>query len=122
MCKCTPNIRTPYCGKSGCEWPGKKPDNARTLSVRGNDWQAFSAEVLAHIETYTVPQYGDKGEDIASDYSAQDCINGAKKYLARFGRNSRPGQDKLDLLKAAHYLQMAAMNLDEQGVKNDNAN
>ena len=21
MCKCTPSIRTPYCGKLGCEWP-----------------------------------------------------------------------------------------------------
>jgi hypothetical protein len=23
MCKCTPEIRTPYCGKPGCEWPSK---------------------------------------------------------------------------------------------------
>lgn len=21
MCKCTPEIRTPFCGKLGCEWP-----------------------------------------------------------------------------------------------------
>ena len=21
MCKCTPTIRTPFCGKPGCEWP-----------------------------------------------------------------------------------------------------
>lgn len=21
MCKCTPNVRTPFCGKPGCEWP-----------------------------------------------------------------------------------------------------
>lgn len=21
MCKCTPNLRTPFCGKPGCEWP-----------------------------------------------------------------------------------------------------
>lgn len=27
MCKCTPNIRTPFCGKLGCEWP--KPKGAR---------------------------------------------------------------------------------------------
>ena len=25
MCQCTPGIRTPYCGKPGCEWPGGKP-------------------------------------------------------------------------------------------------
>ena len=21
MCKCTPEIRTPYCGKGDCQWP-----------------------------------------------------------------------------------------------------
>lgn len=21
MCKCTPEMRTPFCGKPGCEWP-----------------------------------------------------------------------------------------------------
>lgn len=21
MCRCTPNMRTPFCGKPGCEWP-----------------------------------------------------------------------------------------------------
>src|SRR5262245_5390307 len=21
MCKCTPELRTPFCGKPGCEWP-----------------------------------------------------------------------------------------------------
>lgn len=24
MCKCTPNIRTPFCGKPGCEWPEQR--------------------------------------------------------------------------------------------------
>ena len=23
MCKCTPGIKTPFCGKLGCEWPSK---------------------------------------------------------------------------------------------------
>lgn len=25
MCKCTPTIRTPFCGRLGCEWPETKP-------------------------------------------------------------------------------------------------
>lgn len=29
MCKCTPGVRTPYCGKVGCEWPEQKPEGAR---------------------------------------------------------------------------------------------
>ncbi len=77
------------------------------LSKRGQDWVKFSGVVERHIEEYTVPQYGDKGEDIASEYTAESCINQVKKYAARFGKNSRPGQERLDLLKMAHYVQMA---------------
>ena len=29
MCKCTPSVRTPFCGRPGCEWPGRKPEGAR---------------------------------------------------------------------------------------------
>jgi len=24
MCKCTPAIKTPFCGQPGCEWPDQK--------------------------------------------------------------------------------------------------
>lgn len=78
------------------------------MSKRGEDWRAFSSEVNEHIEEYTVPQYGDKGEDQATTYTVEDHIKQAQKYLARFGRNSRPGQEMLDFRKAAHYIQMAA--------------
>jgi hypothetical protein len=81
------------------------------ITLRGSDWLSFSTEVFEHIETYTVPQYGDKGEDSASEYTAEDCIKQAQKYMSRFGRNSRPGQERLDLLKAAHYVQLAASKL-----------
>lgn len=32
MCKCTPNIKTPFCGKPGCE----RPDRGETIDVF--DW------------------------------------------------------------------------------------
>lgn len=78
------------------------------LSMRGQDWVAFSNKVLAHIENYTVPQYGDKGEDQASDWDAAMLMEQAKKYGNRFGRNQRAGQEMLDFMKSAHYVQMAA--------------
>ena len=81
--------------------------NKQPKSERAKDWEKFSEEVKAHIDGYTVPQYGDKGEDIASEYSAEHCVAQIKKYAARFGKNSRPGQDMLDLKKIAHYSQMA---------------
>jgi len=37
MCKCTPSIRTPYCGKLGCEWPNSKPEGARTPMQNSED-------------------------------------------------------------------------------------
>lgn len=30
MCQCTPNIRTPFCGRGTCVWPDAKPEGART--------------------------------------------------------------------------------------------
>lgn len=84
------------------------------MSIRGNDWIAFQTKVWEHIENYTVPQYGDKGEDEADDFTAEDCVKQIKKYVARHSKNSRPGQDKLDLLKIAHYAQLAHSKLEEQ--------
>lgn len=81
------------------------------ISQRGADWVAFAAEVLAHIEEYTVPQYGDSGEDNASEYTTSDMAGQIKKYATRHGRNARAGQDRLDALKIAHYAQMLANKL-----------
>lgn len=70
-------------------------------------WKEFDAHVSAHITEYVVPQYGDDGEDPATEYDAGDCIKQAQKYLARFGRSSRPGEETRDLAKAAHWIQKA---------------
>jgi len=83
-------------------------------SERGKDWKKFADSIYEHIENYTVPQYGDKGEDQASEYGSAEHILQAKRYLARYGKNSRPGQEVLDLKKVAHYIQMAAMELEKE--------
>ena len=31
MCKCTPNLRTPFCGKGDCVWPRAKGEIKLTL-------------------------------------------------------------------------------------------
>ena len=76
------------------------------ISTRGSEWLNFSGEVYNHVETYTVPQYGDKGSDQCTEFTVQDFQTQIKKYANRMGRNSRPGQDKLDLIKICHYCQM----------------
>jgi hypothetical protein len=83
-------------------------------SQRSSDWAIFSHRVNSHIENYAVPQYGDKGHDIASEKDAEFCVDAIKKYIARFGKNKREGQDKLDFLKIAHYAQMAHDSISSQ--------
>ncbi len=82
-------------------------------TARGREWLAFSNEVLAHIENYTVPQYGDKGEDPMTDYTPEELVKQVEKYMKRFGKNIRPGQQHMDFLKAAHCLAIAATKLQE---------
>ena len=79
----------------------------KKISKRGKEWAAFSKKVADHIEEYTVPQYGDIGEDRVTDDSAEDCVREIKKYCLRFGKNQREGQEDLDLMKTAHYACMA---------------
>lgn len=81
---------------------------------RTKDWNEFAAKVADHIENYTVPQYGDAPNDNVEAWSAQDCIAQVQKYAARFGTNQRVGQEQLDLMKIAHYAQLA---MDKQNRK-----
>lgn len=77
-----------------------------TTTQRASDWMEFAQDVARHIENYTVPQYGDKGQDQCTEYSVEDLFLQVRKYVNRFGKNVRPGQEALDLLKIAHYVQM----------------
>lgn len=82
---------------------------------KGTEWNGFADKVLTHIDTYVVPQYGDKGEDEVTEWTAKDCMMAIKKYAARFGKNSRKGQEKLDILKIAHYACLIYNKLEEGG-------
>ena len=75
-------------------------------SERGKEWKAFSDIIAEHIERYTIPQYGDAPNDHASTWSREDMQKQIEKYIKRQGRNIRPDQDNLDLIKIAHYAAM----------------
>jgi len=77
------------------------------MSLRSDDWSVFSSTVVSHINNYTVPQYGDKGNDEADDFTPEECVKHIKRYAARHGKNQRDGQELLDLIKIAHYAQLA---------------
>lgn len=90
------------------------------MSKRADMWDHFARKVHNHVEDYTVPQYGDAPDDLLSTFTPDQCMAQVKKYAARFGRNSRPGQDEMDLLKMAHYISEVWWKLDI-GRKPDNA-
>lgn len=77
------------------------------MSNRGQQWQEFNINVFRHIEEYTVLQYGDYPKDQVTSWSVEECMNQIKKYANRAGRQARSGQELLDLLKIAHYAQLA---------------
>ena len=95
----------------------------KKTSKRGFNFMMFALEVLDHIEEYTIPQYGDEGEDQVSDWTVEDCLKAVKKYIARYGRNTRKGQQGLDFKKMVHFVQLAAENHDrfaqQEGMPND---
>lgn len=87
---------------------------SKEISLRGQEWQEFSKLVLKHIEEYTVPQYGDRGEDPISRWKIPFCYLTIQKYLSRSFSSIREGQEKMDLLKIAHFSCMINSKLTER--------
>lgn len=81
--------------------------NEVSRSKRAEEWIRFSNEVLAHIENYTVPQYGDYPDDQMTEWTIPECFKAVTKRVARYGRNSREGQQNLDFKKMAHEVCIA---------------
>lgn len=82
---------------------------------RGMEWIKFAALVLRHVENYTVPQYGDAPDDLVSELDAHDCIPHLQKYATRAGKGQRGReQEKLDMLKIAHWACMRLTKMEEE--------
>lgn len=94
-------------GHSSIEWIREN------LSNRANEWLRFSDLMVSHIESYTVPQYGDTPGDQAEGWSAEDCFKSIERYLNRRNSQSREGQELMDIKKMAHYLCLAYFKKEE---------
>lgn len=91
-------------------------------SNQEQQWDAFAYAVSEHIRNYVLPQYGDVELAPEKGYTTEDFIKQSQRYLARFGRQSRTGEELLDLIKAAHWIQKAFVRIAKaQGVKLVNA-
>lgn len=73
-------------------------------SNRAKQWRVFAGIVENHIETYTVPQYGDAPDDQAEGFDLNDIQKNIQRYANRIGKNLRGDVEaRRDCLKIAHY-------------------
>ena len=90
---------------------------------RLGDWERFHRQVKRHIVSYTIPQYEneDAQQDQVGAWTAGDCIRAIQRYVTRSGKGQRgPKEELRDLLKIAHYAQLAYEKLkDELGGQPD---
>lgn len=85
------------------------------MSNRAEEWKKFSDAVLEHIETYTVPQYGDAPHDQASTFSKEFIACNIQRYINRVDTNQRgPAERKRDAYKIAHYACILASLIDKE--------
>lgn len=77
-------------------------------SQREIEFYLFSRIVQAHIDRYTIPQYGDKPKDEVESWSPEHCVLAIQKYTRRFENGQRGRLETLrDLVKVAHFACLA---------------
>lgn len=76
-------------------------------SHRTKQFNRFAEEVVNHIETYTVKQYGDFPSDQLTEASKEDVVYNIRRYVNRINSGARGRVEaKRDMLKLAHYTQV----------------
>lgn len=81
-----------------------------TDTEKGKQWLEFVGEVLKHIDTYTVTQYGDQVDVPSSEVNKvkMEC------YVRRMGKGARGKEEEVrDLFKIAHFACFEHKNLTE---------
>jgi len=74
------------------------------VDTREKEWMHFAAKVHKHVREYTVPQYGDKGVDQATEFTVEDCMLQIRRYTNRGTTGQRGPEEALrDAKKIAHY-------------------
>lgn len=66
MCKCTPEIKTPYCSKPGCEWP-KTVEEQVMISFTKNELQMLCGKLMnMEMDNWKIKKVIEAGEKLFS--------------------------------------------------------
>lgn len=70
-------------------------------------WVDFEDQIYAHIEKYTLKQYGsEEGSEQIDNFTVEDCWQNVQRYYNRRKSMIRGPKEKLrDVIKVAHYAQ-----------------
>lgn len=141
MCKCTPGIKTPFCGRGDCQWPERliKGGKYYDKSFKQDVWYLYSNEkdtsLVAVQNTIGITYWqsskdiikservSDKGEiiDVVTASVRKDLLDrstlGIKKYGTTLDRNNGDLRYWLnhayeEALDHAQYLKRAIMEID----------
>lgn len=72
--------------------------------TRAEEVTQFADLLYKHVTSYANEQYGEKGNDRITTNTIRECLDQCKKYIERYGRQQREGQQHADFLKMAHYV------------------
>lgn len=67
MCRCTPEIRTPFCGKPDCQWPEPTPQQQKERLAATEYKEAAQQFFEASLEFFS-------GSDFERAIYAQGCV------------------------------------------------
>lgn len=75
---------------------------------RITQWEQFSAQVLEHIDQYTLVQYGNpEGDEQVDAFTVEDCFKNMERYFNRRNSSVRGNKERLrDVIKIARYAQL----------------
>lgn len=80
------------------------PEYPTSIPYRLDEWFGFAHAVDDHIQSYTIPQYGDYPNDQLTTTSNECIIHDMKRYLNRFNKGQRGHKEAMrDMLKIAQY-------------------
>jgi hypothetical protein len=109
MCKCNPEIKTPFCGKPGCEWPFGTPAHFRSdRAPPSSNLVVALARFAQHPEHCPVAQWMPEDPE---DFDCPDCTCGlqqlldeAKAYVPRFPPETTADFDLIGAVKLAEEI------------------
>jgi len=85
MCKCTPGIKTPYCGKGDCRWPAPPPREKNTMTIDGFLMGARDV-VLVALDAYVREMVGHNKAMGARDEDLTELFKGIDAHMTKVAK------------------------------------